>query len=431
LCSYSEQRGLVATKTLAPHQVLSIREAKRRINIWEGSVRSGKTVSSNVAWLKFLLQLDELGNDENLLMIGKTERTLKRNIIDPIRKMVGKNRCKLNAGTGELQLLGHTVYIAGANDERAVEKIQGLTLFGALADELSTYPESFFNMLNTRLSIEGSRLFATTNPESPHHYLKKNFLDKAGMHLTSKRGMTPSILDNPLNLLRMTFKLTDNPYLPEEYIPELMRTYKGLWRRRYIDGEWVIAEGAIYDMFDPDKHYRNLPLLSNSIRIVGVDYGTTNPFSAHAIEIRPEGLYIFAEYYEERPLTDSQLSKGFHKWLSVNKINPRWICIDPSAASFRSQLYDDGLMNVVNADNDVLDGIRLIASLFSLGKLFINPNKCPALCEELPGYSWDPKATEKGEDKPLKEHDHACDDIRYGIATTELTWRNVLKLAAA
>ena len=49
-------------------------------------------------------------------------------------------------------------------------------------------------------------------------------------------------------------------------------------------------------------------------------------------------------------------------------------------------------------------------------KYTIDPS-CVNTAEEYPAYSWDPKAQLKGEDKPVKECDHACDSDRYVLYT--------------
>ncbi|CAL9662752.1 hypothetical protein [Streptomyces sp. enrichment culture] len=84
-------------------------------------------------------------------------------------QMLGKKRVDYRAGAGEVTILGRLIYVAGAHDERAADKIKGLTLAGAYLDEVTTYPESFFKMLETRLSVEGAQWFGTTNPEGPNH----------------------------------------------------------------------------------------------------------------------------------------------------------------------------------------------------------------------------------------------------------------------
>ncbi|MGH7954744.1 MAG: PBSX family phage terminase large subunit [Gloeomargaritales cyanobacterium] len=412
-------------KQLSRFQADSVRHANRRFNIAEGAVRSSKTVSMNLKWLRFVRSLENYSdNDAPLLMIGRTERTLKRNIIDPLTAILGKSRCKLNMGAGELHLLGRTIYIAGANNELSVSKIQGLTLMGAYGDEITTWPENVWRMLTNRLSLDDSKFFGTCNPDSPKHYLKENYLDKGRFYFDSEGGLVerPEVADS-IDLVQLHYKLTDNPFLSESYVENLKRENKGLWRLRYIDGLWVIADGAIYSMFDPALHVMRKPRLLNTQHFVGVDYGTTNAFAALAIEVRPEGLHTFSELYIDKPYTDAELSKAFQEWLVFNDIRPSHICIDPSAASFRQQLYREGFTSLQKANNDVKYGLRRCASLLGSSLSTIDPS-CYYLIGELPGYCWDSKKSLIGEDAPIKVNDHCCDAWRYGIITPEVLWRN-------
>ena len=416
---------MAAIQPLRGKQRLSYELATRRINLWEGSVRSSKTVSSLMKWLEFV----RTGPPGNLLMIGRTERTLKRNIIDPLVDILGKKRCKFTQGSGEIILLGRRVYVAGANDEGAQNKIRGLTLAGFYADEVSTLPESFWSMLLSRISVPGAKGFGTTNPDSPGHWLMKKFLSRASVHLMSDGTI---IEKEGINLARFSFRLSDNPWLSAEYVASIEEEYTGLWYRRFILGEWVIAQGAIYDMFDPARHVIDkLPDIERIIS-VGVDYGTRNPFAAEMIGYAKGALYVMREYRHDptmshRQMTDGEFSVDLAAWLKDDR--PNFICIDPSAASFKIQLHRDRMRSVVDANNAVKDGIRMVASLLAQDKLKIHKS-CVGLIEEMPGYSWDDDAAAKGEDKPVKLNDHSCDALRYGIATTEGIWRGGLNAAA-
>lgn len=418
---------------LAGKQKQSAALATARQNVWEGSVRSSKTVSSLMAWLRFVRR----GPGGNLLMSGKTERTLKRNIIDPLTGMLGESRCSYAQGAGELRLLGRLVYTAGMNDERAQEKIKGLTLAGAYVDEISTAPQSYYQMLLSRLSLEGARLFGTTNPEGPAHWLKKDYLDKAAVWLdhdgTVKRD------PDGLDLARLSFRLADNPHLPPAYVESLKREFVGLWRKRLIDGLWVVAEGAVYDMFDEDAHVVDVCPVIKRFVCASVDYGTTNPFHALLIGVGIDRrIYVVSEWRwdsraRRRQLSDAEYSAKLREWLAsvqfpgsqLHGVTPEMIVVDPSAASFRVQVFQDRMRPVLG-DNEVLDGIRLTSSLFSGGLLRIH-RSCKFLIEELQGYSWDEKAAARGEDAPVKVNDHGCDSLRYGLATTRSLWRNMLR----
>lgn len=420
---------------LVAKQRESVNLSTARFNIFEGAVRSSKTVSSTLKWLRYVRK----GPPGNLLMCGKTERTLKRNVIDPIVQMVGARRCRFKVGAGEVELFGRTIYVAGAHDESSADRIQGLTLAGGYGDELTTWPESFYSMLGTRMSIPGAQFFGTCNPAAKTHWLMKKFLTRARLHLD--RHGTLRVNDDPeaLNLHRFSFRLTDNPTLDPDFVANLHREYVGLFYRRYVEGEWVNAEGAIYDMFDEDTHVvDHLPKIVRWIS-VGCDYGTTNPFAAVLIGLGEDGvLYVTSEYrYDSQAsrcqLTDAQYSTALRDWLAsatiphstLTGVVPEYIVIDPSAASFRTQLRFDGITSAAG-DNSVLDGLRLISTLLAAGVLKIH-RSCTGLLDEMPSYAWDDKATAKGEDAPLKQDDHSVDALRYALYTTRAIWRYLIR----
>jgi PBSX family phage terminase large subunit len=434
---------------LVGKQLDSVRLADARVNLWEGSVRSSKTISSLMRWLKYVRH----GPDGNLLMAGKTERTLKRNIIDPLTEILGEKRCKLVAGTGELWLLGRRVYVAGANDERAQEKIRGLTLAGAYVDEVSTVPSSFWTMLLSRLSVDGAKCFGTTNPDSPAHWLKKDYLDRASLWLTHGGDVLRSESDDMLDLARFSFRLRDNPSLPADYVRSLEREYTGLWHKRFIEGLWVAAEGAVYDMWDEARHVVDVVPPISTWLCVAADYGTSNPFhavllgvgadpSAGPSVVRKECLYGVAEWrwdsrQKHRQLTDAEYSAKLKTWLGNVRFpgthlrgpSVPYLVIDPSAASFKVQAYQDG-WNPVDGDNSVLDGIRLVSSLLGADRMKFSRTGCPAVIEEFPSYAWDDKAQKAGRDEVIKVNDHGLDGVRYGTVTTRPMWNNRIPIAA-
>jgi PBSX family phage terminase large subunit len=419
---------------LRAKQLQAVRLATARGNLWEGAVRSSKTVSSIMVWLKYV----RTGPPGPLLMVGKTERTLKRNVIDPIIEMVGVKRCDYRAGAGEVIIFGRRVYVAGANDERAADKIKGLTLAGAYCDEITTYPETFFQMLGTRLSVEGAQWFATTNPEGPNHWLKKNYLDRAKLHLRMDGTVARTTADNALDLHRFSFNLDDNPHLPAGYVANLKIEYQGLFYRRYILGDWCLAEGVVYDMWDEARHVVDIVPTVRRWLAVGVDYGTVTPFSALLIgQGDDDRLYVASEYRHDskvarRQLTDAQYSTGVQDWLANYKhaggqgVQPEWLFIDPSAASFMTQLWADGVPGVARALNDVKDGIRSVSVALGSGLVSVH-RSCAGLLSELPSYAWDDKAAKKGEDKPLKINDHSVDALRYGLHSTAHDWRSLIR----
>lgn len=391
---------------LTERQREAVLEAESRLNIFDGSVSAGKTVASLIRWLQFIRQ----GPPGNLAMIGKTERTLKHNVVDLLVEWLGPKRCRLVAGSGELWICGRRAYVYGANDQRSETKIRGLSLVGAYCDEITTWPESFWGMLLSRLRQPGAKLFGTTNPDHPAHWLKRDYLDRA----------------DELGLYRARFRLGDNTELDPAYVKAISREYTGLWRKRYIEGEWVAAEGAVYgDVWDPDRHVeRETPELRRIWS--GIDYGTTNPFVELLTGLGVDGrLHIFAEWRwdsrsRQRSLTAGQYRQELERWHLERRVRPEWVFVDPEEAGFRVELQQNGWRGVRAADNAVIEGIRLVSDLLALDKLRVHES-CKGLIEEFPGYVWDPDAQQ---DRPIKADDHSLDAGRYSLLSSEFMWRS-------
>ncbi len=398
-------------------QINSLTDSVARINIWHGSVRSSKTIMSIVRWLEYV----KTAPGGKLLMIGKTERTLKRNILDVIEDMVGRKYYHFSSGKGEVKIFNRVIDIVGANDERSENKIRGTTLAGAYGDELTLWPESFFKMLMTRLSVKGSMFFGTTNPDSPYHWLKRDYLDMEGVIAADGK---PKI-----DMRSFHFTLHDNPALDPDYIRALENEYSGLWYKRFIQGLWVMAEGVIYDMFNNEEHVLNEPpinVMQFDRYYVPIDYGTANPtvFLMIGERMSSEGereAYILDEYYydsrkEQRQKTNAQYAADLVDF--IGETNVLSIYVDPSAKSFITELRQtDGITaSVVEAVNDVVEGIREVGKKLQKGLLFVM-RKCTNVLREFNAYVWDAKAQKHGEDKPVKENDHALDALRYYVFT--------------
>ncbi|MFE9340857.1 PBSX family phage terminase large subunit [Streptomyces sp. NPDC007063] len=400
---------------LSRKQLRSIGQARARINLWHGSVRSGKTIASLLA---FVIAVATAGPSGLIIICGRSLQTIERNCLDPLQDaaLFGPlaRHVQHTRGATTATILGRTVHLIGAADARAEGRLRGLTAQLAYVDEATLMPEGFWTQLLARLSVPGARLYATTNPDSPRHWLKTGYLDRS----------------HELDMRAWHFKLRDNPSLSTAYVDALAAEYVGLWRRRMIDGAWVVAEGAIYDMFDEARHVVDeLPQMRRYW--AGLDYGTTNPFAALLLGEGVDGrLYVCTEWRHDsrathRSMTDAQYSDAVRGWLRRLDVVPEWTFIDPSAASFITQMWADGHPGIARAQNDVTDGIRSVSSLLASGRLLVH-RSCEGLLDELPGYCWDPAATEKGEDKPLKQDDHSADALRYVLHSTAHEWRHLL-----
>lgn len=413
---------------LSRKQVASIVEAQHApIALWSGAVSSGKTIASLIAFLIALVVAPDHGL---IVVVGRTLQTIERNLIDPLqsRHLFGPLAGHVHHTTGSTTatILGRTVHLVGASDARAEGRIRGATIALAYVDEATLLPHAFWMMLLSRLRVGSqSRLLATTNPDGPFHWLRKEFILRA----------------DEVGLRNWHFTLDDNPSLDPGFVTRLKAQYTGLWFRRFILGEWCLASGAVYDMFDETRHVVDLMPYMRRWTAVGIDYGTVNPFSAVLVGHGEDNrLYAVSEYRHDsatalRQLTDAEYSAAVRHWLAnvrrpgeqgqATGVRPEWIFVDPSAASFMNQLWTERVPNIAPAVNDVLDGIRSVSVALGSGLLRIH-RSCTGLLGELPGYAWDEKAAERGEDKPLKVADHSADALRYALHSTAHEWRGLI-----
>ncbi len=410
--------------SLSPAQERSIAHSNARINIWEGSTRGGKTFGSLLRWLIYVADAPP----GELAMFGRTRDTIGRNAILQLQDEslfgLAARSVHYTFGAPLATILGRRVHVFGANDVQAEAKVRGSTFAGAYGDELTLLPREFLLQAFNRLSVPGSKFYGTTNPGPQAHWLRTDFLLRA---------------DEPgMNLRQFHFRLDDNPSLTDEFKAGIKATNTGMYYRRFVLGEWCNAEGAVYDMFDEDRHVVDVCPVIKRWLCCSVDYGTTNPFDAVLIGLGIDRrLYVVAEWRwdsraRRRQLTDAEYSAKLTEWLAtvqypgsmLHGVTPERVIVDPSATSFRVQLFRDRYQPAL-ADNDVLDGIRLVSSLLSSGRLLIH-RSCGYLVGELQGYCWDEKAAAKGEDAPVKRDDHSADALRYGIFTTRGIWRNLI-----
>ncbi|MFD5266744.1 PBSX family phage terminase large subunit [Streptomyces sp. NPDC058335] len=402
-----------AEPTLSEKQEISIARSTAWLNVWEGSVRSGKTIASLLRWLMYVENAPAGGE---LVIVGKTFDTVARNVFGPLTdpSLFGDaaKLIKYTRGASVAWILGKQIEIITANDAKAEARLRGLTGAGAYVDEMTLLPKEFFKRLIDRMSVPGALIFGTTNPDNPGHWLRKDWLNRAA----------------ELGIRSWHFTLDDNPALSPDYVARMKQAFTGLWYRRYILGHWVMSEGAIYEAFDATRHVVDeIPTITRWL-CDAIDYGTVNPFADLLIGLgADQRIYVTSEYRHDsrtarRQMTDAEYSAGRRQWLAGQGVRPDFTVVDPSAASFIEQLHRDNTPGVVPAENSVLDGIRTVASLLAADRLRIH-RSCVGLIDELPGYSWDDEAAEKGEDKPIKQDDHSCDALRYGVRTTEALWR--------
>ena len=365
--------------------------------IADGAIRSGKTVCMALAFVQWSMTTF---NGQNFGMCGKTVGSFRRNVLSVMKQMLTSRGYEYSDRRSDNLLVitrgsvTNYYYIFGGKDEGSQDLIQGITLAGLLLDEVALMPESFVNQATGRCSVTGSKFWFNCNPEGPEHWFKKQWVDKRAEK----------------NVLHLHFTMEDNLSLAEEVKARYRSLYSGVFYRRYIRGEWCLAEGLIYQ-FDKDLHTaKELP--SDGFWYISCDYGTLNPFSAGLWCVNDGRAVRVAEYYysgrsSSSMKTDEEYYQELEKLAGDRYIHS--VVVDPSAASFIACIRRHGRFSVRKAKNDVLPGIRLTASMLHAGVIKIGEG-CKDAIREFGLYRWE----EKGEvDKPIKENDHAMDDIRY------------------
>lgn len=371
--------------------------------IADGSIRSGKTVSMA---LSFVMWAMESFAEQNFAMCGKTIGSFRRNVLLVLKLMLRSRGYNLKDHRADNMIeirFGDRVnyfYIFGGKDESSQDLIQGITLAGVLFDEVALMPESFVNQATGRCSVSGSKFWFNCNPDGPYHWFKTNWIDRA-----AEKG-----------LLYLHFTMDDNLSLTEHIKKRYASLYSGVFFQRYILGLWVVAEGIIYDMFSEEKHVKEASAGSEAAKYyVSCDYGTQNATVFLMWQSGSDGKwYCIDEYYysgreETTQKTDNEYADDLEAFIDSRKIEA--VIIDPSAASFIALLRKRKI-KVIKARNDVLDGIRFVGTLLNLETIYFL-RKCTNTIKEFGSYIWDAKACERGEDKPIKQHDHAMDAVRY------------------
>ena len=376
-------------------------DCEREAIICDGAVRSGKTMAMG---LSFFLWASACFDGKQFGVCGKTIASLRRNVLSEILPKLEKLGAVWKEKRTEnlliLRFLGHEnrFYVFGGRDESSASLIQGITFAGILLDEAALMPRSFVEQACARCSVAGSRLWFNCNPAGPGHWLYKTWILEADRR----------------NCMRLHFTMEDNPSLTPQIRQRYHRLYTGVFYRRYILGEWVQAEGRVYEFFSPEMTGK-VPDSCDKWYI-SCDYGTVNPMSMGLWGRSRDTWYRVKEFYfdsrkEQRQMTDAEYADALQTLAGDRQITA--VIVDPSAASFLEVLRRRG-WRVQKAKNEVLSGIRLTADLLKRGKIVICEG-CGDCLREMEEYVWD--LSGGSQDRVRKEHDHAMDDMRYFAAT--------------
>lgn len=388
----------------SPKQAKLIKQLKNnelaRINLLEGAVRSGKTW---ISLILFSLWIATQKADATFLMVGKTLTSLKRNCLDLLQGLIGEANFQYNLSKKEGLLFGRVVYLEGTNDTRAEGKIRGMTLTGAYCDEITLFAEEFFTMLLSRLSMPGAKLYATTNPDSPQHWFNVKYIKRAA--------------ELEMNITKFT--IDDNPFIPAEYVENLKKEYTGVFYRRFIKGEWVVADGACYPQFADNPEPFIVDKLPEDPRFIsiGIDWGgnkSLTAFVATVIHGNFDSLTVIKDYHIEGKkgeIDGNRVNTEFLRFLEILNNEYPDIPIRYIFADSAEQYLINGLRNAISGKgyslgdskkNPIVQRIICANSLFNTGRLKIM-RECKYVQDGFRAAVWDSKAAAKGEDVRLDD----------------------------
>lgn len=371
---------------LSEKQKQFLKDDLHRINLLYGSVRSGKTW---ISLLKWAIWIGQQAQDKQFLMVGKTITTLKRNCLGLLETLIGDN-ITYSISQKKATIFGRTVWLEGANDERSESKIRGMTLLGCYIDELTQIPQDFYLMALSRLSEKGAVFLATTNPDHPKHYVKTEIIDN-------------DLLDKQI----IKFLLDDNIFLDETYKENLKKEYTGVYYSRFIDGNFVRAEGIVFRDFadNTEKYLIDKNDVPKSFKSVGIGYdlgGNKSNFALvatgisrdsqvtvlRAVEIEPQDMKL-----EDVEKAAIEFIQGVEKdyncraeycyiddnyYTTVNSLN-NWRYIFDSAARIKSTM-------------PLEDRPLMLNKLMAQGRFKMIEGECEPLIEQLENAVFDDRA---------------------------------------
>ena len=391
-----------------------VRCARRRWNFKGGATRSGKTFL-DYRWTIPMRIRERAGKDGLVVILGVTKATVERNVLEPMRSVYGEDLVGRIDSSNTVYLFGEKCYALGAGMASQVAKIRGASIKYCYGDEVADWAGEVFQLLKSRLDREYSCFDGTFNPQHPGHWLKQ-------------------FLDSGADIFCQTYTIDDNPFLPVSFRESLKKEYAGsVFYDRYILGRWTAAEGLVYPMVQEQLDRLVVDQLPDEARRMGrwyiaVDYGTVNPTAAGLWCVWKDRAWMMREYYYDsrksgRRRTDEEHYREIEALAAGVQVER--MIVDPSAASFKETVRRYGRFAVWDADNRVLDGIRLTGALLQENALLFH-RSCRGTLEEFQSYRWDVDAPE---DAVIKEFDHAMDQMRYFAATVMVRFRRLHKSA--
>ena len=397
--------------------------------ICDGAVRSGKTAIMAAAFILWAMA----NYDKSFLgLCSISKKQAERNIIAPLMGMdsIRKNYKLKYSGTQGTLIVTDIVsrcenqfIVYGGKDEGSYKLIQGITLCGALFDEVTLMPESFVNQAIARtLSIDGAKLWFNCNPAGKEHWFYKEWISKI----------------EERDAMRIHFRMEDNPALSAKAISRAQKRFSGVFYDRYVLGLWASAEGSVYRQFIENKsdfiiHEAPKDILYSQI---GVDFGGSG--SAHAFVLTGfsrdlRRICVLDEWYYKGDITPFELEMAFVDFVRKNaEHNPVSAFMDSAeqvlirgikAACVRERLA----ISIRNAaKGSVTERIRFYNSIMARGVYKIMFH-CTHLTEAFEMAAFDGKSVK---DTRLDNGSTNIDSLDAAEYSTENVQDNVVTLLA-
>lgn len=380
--------------------------ANKRWNFKTGATRSGKTYMDFYVIPKRIRA--RIGKPGLAVILGVTKSTIERNILEPMRNIWGSDLVGEINSQNKCYLFGEMVYCLGAEKVSQVSKLRGSSIKYVYGDEVADWNEEVFEMLKSRLDKPYSCFDGALNPQGPNHWLKE-FLDSEDFDTYVQK-----------------YTIFDNPFLDPDFVKNLCKEYEGsVYYKRYILGEWALAEGLVYPMFNRERHVfgGEIERVRGRRYFVTIDYGTVNAFAINIFEFDGRKSRMIKEVHHDGRKNGRLDNEAYYELMdkAIGDLPVEKVVVDPSAAGFIQTIIKYGKYIVEGANNDVLNGIQEVTKYLNYGLLTIHES-CVETIKEFQQYSWDDKTND---DVVIKENDHHLDALRYyiyGVARVYNIW---------
>lgn len=301
-------------------------------------------------------------------------------------------------------------------------KASSLNLTGAHFDEAVEMSEA--NVTQVAMSVRVKINRPDTGEQMP---LVRRFACNPGppSHWIAKRwGLAPDTPPLGGHVARHADP-RDNHHLPKEFLDELGRL-EGVARQRYLLGMWVGSDGLVYNRFDRRTHMVTRPPAPATSKIIGVDYGYTDPFCALEIHRTEGGYHVAREVYETK-LVPSEMIARIKSMADADTE----VIVDSAQPDFIEALRRENVRArpADKGPGSIVYGINIVQEHLSEGRLTIDHN-CTNTVREFESYEWK-ESIDGLQDQPRDADNHAMDALRYALRYVHEDRGGMVRMAGA